>query len=316
MVSLASIPPLWKAHLCALVTALLWSFSFVCIRDVLQQYEAHGANSWEAMLLLFQTRIGLSAICFLPHLIRHRRRIPSFSRRDWGLTGLLMVLGTYAYHLPLNFGAQSIPSGFVSLIVATSPLFAAVGAAWLLREHLDGWRLIGLTVGLGGVALCLLGQGQLSWSNGHLQVQNLLGPLLVLAAAVAGAFFSITGRKLPKTMPNSLPMSLALCSAALLALPLWTPRLVEISLQLNARGWLGIVYLAGFCLYLASMLWLRALRDLDTVAVTIYLNATTVLAMGWGALLFDERFSPLYLLGAGLVIGAVILVNRPWQTRS
>src|SRR3989338_2487037 len=101
-----------KAHLMALTASLFWSFAFVCIREILEQLKAAGAAPWGAALALFQTRMLLTALAFVPHVVAERKWMGRLTRRDWLLIGIIMFTCSFGYHFPLNLGAQHLPSGF------------------------------------------------------------------------------------------------------------------------------------------------------------------------------------------------------------
>lgn len=297
-----------RAHLMALVTGLVWSFSFVCIRDVLEQFKALGADSWTATLALFQLRMTLSTLAFLPNLFLGRAWITRLERRDWLIVVIITLTMSFGYHLPLYFGARDIPSGFVSLLVSMSPVFASVLARLILGEHLGVSRVAAVLLGLVGIAICLTAQGRLSL--GENSWGGVIGPIFVLLAAFDGAVFAVVGRRLRREIPVGLKLALAMILTMILAIPLWNSQVIHLITHLNFRGWLGVTYLAVVCTHMATLLWYQALKTLDTVEVTIYLNVTTTLAIGWGALLFHETLNPLYLLGACCIVTAVFLASR------
>ncbi len=293
----------------ALTTALLWSFAFVCIRETLRQFQSFGATPWQAALALFQLRMLMTAFCFIPGVVRHRRWIGALNGGDWLRVGLLTLTMSFGYHIPLSLGAVEIPSGLTSLLIATSPIFAAVLARLFLKENLGLARVIAVLLGATGIAICLMAQGRLGFSDIH-GARNIVAPLFVLAAACDGALFAVLARTVPKDIPASFKLGLAMIATVLLAIPLWDSATLKLLSQLNAWGWAAIAYLAVVCTYAASLLWYGALKTLDAVEVTIYLNATTTLAIGWGALIFHEKIGLLYLGGAACIIGAVFLASR------
>ena len=55
--------------------------------------------------------------------------------RDLPLIGLCGLAGMTAYQLLLNLGERVVPAGTASLLVATAPVYASVGAVWFLGER-------------------------------------------------------------------------------------------------------------------------------------------------------------------------------------
>ncbi len=299
-----------SAHLMALGTALFWSLAFVCIREVLEQLKALGASPWEATVALFQARMILTALAYLPHIFINQKQISFLTLDDWKRVCLIILTMSFGYHLPLNMGAQSLPSGFVGLIVATSPIFAALLARVILQEALGFARLSAVVLGLVGVGICLIAQNRLQFDPLILGWASLRDPALVMFSAFDGALFAIVGRRIRREIPVSLKLGLAMLGTVLLALPLWTPHILHLLFQINLRGWFAILYLAIACTYFASLLWYGALKILETVEVTLYLNTTTILALAWGAILFQEQIRPLYGIGVSCVLLAIFFASR------
>jgi len=299
-----------NANLMALTAALFWSMSFVCIREVLDQLKTASTMPWEAALALFQSRMLLTAVAFVPNVVAERKWIGTLNRRDWMLVGIILLTSSFGYHLPLNLGAQHLPSGFVSLLIALSPIFAALLARVILGEKLGIARLTAVLLGFLGIGICLVAQKRFRFDIGFLGWNGVLGPVCVMLAAMDGAFFAVIGRSVRKEIPAGLKLGIAMIGTVLFALPLWNSTILHLLTQLNARGWLAILYLAIVCTHTASLLWYGALKTLDAVEVTIYLNATTLFALLWGALIFHEKIRPLYLVGALCIMAAVFLATR------
>ncbi len=299
-----------RAHLLALITAIFWSFAFVSIRQVMEQFESAGTATWNSVMAMFLVRVTVSGILFTPLLWHQRAIVRHLGRREWLLVVGVAAFGSFGYHLPLNYGAMTLQSGTVGLMTAMSPIFSAMLAFLLLRERMGPGRIAGVMLGVAGVALCLRAQGVLAWSGDGMDWQGLLAPGAMLIASMSGAAFAIVGRSLGRRVPKAVTLGLGLSLATILALPMWSAEVLRALAVLDGLGWLAMLYLAVICLWLAYWLWYQALSALDTVEVTIYLNLTTVLAILWGFLLYNERVTLVYLWGAACVISAVILVNR------
>ncbi len=294
----------------ALTTALFWSMAFVCIREALDQLKTAGAMPWEAALALFQSRMLLTAVAFVPNVVAERKWIRTLNRRDWMFVGIILLTISFGYHLPLNLGAQHLPSGFVSLLIALSPIFAALLARMILKEKLGIARLTSVLLGFLGIGICLVAQKRFRFDIGFLGWDGVLGPVCVMLAAMDGAFFAVIGRSIRKEIPAGLKLGIAMLGTAFLSLPLWNSTILHLLAGLNGKGWLAIFYLAIVCTHTASLLWYGALKTLDTVEVTIYLNATTLFALLWGALIFHEEIRPLYLVGAVCIMAAIFFASR------
>jgi drug/metabolite transporter (DMT)-like permease len=301
--------PIRRAHGMALITAVIWSFAFVCIRQLHEEFREAGADPQTATFALFQGRMAITALCFLPGILLERRHIRDLSIRDWIFTLGICLTMTFGYHLPLNHGAHHLPSGFVGLLVSLSPLFGAFLARLFLKENLGPSRIFAVILGFSGIGICLWAQNRLhtiSFSN----AETLMGPLWIMLAALDGAIFALLGRTMRKDMPVSVKLGLAMLLTILIGAPLWTKEVWVALTSLSWIGWAALAYLSIVSTYIASLLWYEALRVLNALPVMIYLNVTTVLGLFWGALFFREQLRPLYLVGAACVVAAVFLTSR------
>jgi drug/metabolite transporter (DMT)-like permease len=293
----------------ALTSALFWSFSYVCIQELLQTLGSLGASAWLMGLLIFQIRMAITALAFLPHVIHGRKWFRLLNQKDWIVIWILMLTMTFGYHIPLNIGAQSLPSGFVSLIIALTPVIAAILARFVLRESLNPQRILAISLGFTGIILCLVSQGKLHLDS-TLLTSDLFAPLLLVCSACNGAVSTVLGKRLRKDMPLGFILGVILLLTVMLGAFLWSEPLLLLVKALDLKSWLCLFYLAIPSTYVATLLWYRALRTLDAVEVSIYLNVTTVFAIIWGMLVFGEGVSMLYAIGAACIISAVFLTTR------
>jgi drug/metabolite transporter (DMT)-like permease len=302
-----------KAHLMALLTAVIFSFAFVCIRQLHEEFRQAGVDPKTATFAIFQGRMAITTLAFLPGVFLQRRHIRGLSARDWCFTGGICLSMTFGYHLPLNYGAHHLPSGFVSLLIALGPLFTAFLAHLFLKEDLGALRIFAVTLGFLGIAICLWAQNRLHTISFN-DMSSLVGPLFIMFSALDGAIFALLGRSMRKDIPVSIKLGLAMILAMLIGFPLWTTDVIRALGSLSWIGWTALIYLAVVSTYIASLLWYEALRVLNALPVMIYLNVTTVLALLWGAWIFKEDLRLLYLAGATCVVAAVFLTSRPSTT--
>jgi drug/metabolite transporter (DMT)-like permease len=132
-----------------------------------------------------------------------------------GVVGMLVVVGAIQVAGPfflISLGEQEISSALAGILIATAPIFTAVLAIWIdHEERSQGLRLVGIGVGIAGVALLfgvdLSGSGSL-----------LLGGLAVV---LAGLGYAIGGflvkHKLAGLEPLGLTFAVMAASTLLLA---------------------------------------------------------------------------------------------------
>lgn len=222
--------------------------------------------------------------------------------RRWIALGSGVVLGadTVAWHNSIEF----IGAGLATLIANTSVVFVALGAWLLLGERPLRTTMAAIPVILVGVTLVSgLGQGD------PFGVDPLRGTLLALLAAIFYAAFLLSYRHSNnKRAPAAGPLLEATFGAMVTVLVIgvvggggidfgfeWPGHgwLIALALGSQVAGWLLIGYA------------LPRLPAVETATIILLQPALTLI---WGALIFDERPSPLQILGAVIVLAGVAFV--------
>ncbi len=222
------------------------------------------------------------------------RQLPSGSW--WWRACLLGFLNIGAFFALLFVAAFRLPGGVAATAGALQPIIASVLAAFLLGEVFTRRIAVAGAIGVFGVAMLVLGP------------DAALDPVGV-AAALAGTVSMAAGVVLTKLWGRPVDLitftgwQLTVGGLMLVPVVLITEGLPS---ELSGRNLVGFFWLAVIGTGLAYVNWFRGVGRLPVsmasfLALLSPLVATTI---GWLAL--DERLSPLQVLGAVLVLVAVI----------
>ncbi|MCO5785803.1 EamA family transporter [Pseudomonas sp. G11-1] len=231
------------------------------------------------------------------------RYIPS--RDDWLRLVVVSALCMSLLHWPLFVSAYRLPGGLAALLICTQPLLV-VGFGWLLFRQRTGLQMIlGVLLGLLGVAMVLVSPSRLVWDG-----------IGVLAATVA-AFSMALGTLLVKRWQLPIPLlaftgwQLLLGGLLLLPFMLWFEGLPP-SLSSGEVG--GYLYLALLGTGAPYLLWFRALRGLDPVFLSILLLLSPLSALALGYWFLDQGLTGWQWAGAACVFAGIILSQ--WRFRA
>src|SRR4051794_25847215 len=148
------------------VLAALWGASYMFIKVAIDDVSP---------IIVVWVRLVLAALVLLP--TAPRRGALRGLRPHLPVVALLSVVQVAAPFLLISFGEKHIASSLAGILVASAPIFTALLAFRVDREEMaTGWRLVGILVGIVGVAL-LFGV-DLSGDSAAL-----LGGLMVLLAS-------------------------------------------------------------------------------------------------------------------------------------
>lgn len=194
-----------------------------------------------------------------------------------------------------------LEAGVSALIVGLQPLLTAALAVPLLNERVNRTQLAGLVLGLGGIALVV-------WHKLHLETGNLSSialSVLALFGITIGTLYQkryLSGVSM--ISGNLIQFASAGIAMGLLALALESRKVVWSAEFLFALGWLVLVLSLGAI----SLLYLLIRHGAAArVASLFYLVPPVTALIAWQ--LFDERLSALALLGMGIAVAGVALVN-------
>ena len=216
---------------------------------------------------------------------------------------VVAVLGTLIPNGTFYASVAHLPSGIMSIIIATIPMLAFPMALALGMDRFSALRLAGLALGLLGVALlaapgaALPEASMLAW----LPVA-LIGPLFYAMEATYVAHRGTQGMDALQAMLGASLAGLVLCLPVMLATGQsyapWPLERDDLALALSS---------ALHALLYASYVWLAATAGSVFAAQSSYL--VTAAGMVWAILLLGERPSATMWLALAVMLAGVALVQ-------
>ena len=262
-------------------------------------------------LTIVTLRVGLAAIILWIFFLVSGQEIPK-SLKLWRTFFVLGLLGNAIPFSLIVWGQTHITSGLASIINATTPLFTILIAGTLLSdERITGGKLIGVALGILGVAVLIIGPSRMIEITSDTTAQ-----LAVVGAAISYGFATVYGRRF-KAMGIS-PLTTVIgqvTTATVILLPL--ALIVERPDQLSnpsIQVWLAVFSLAAFSTVLAYILFFRILSSAGATNVVLVTFLVPVSASFLSWLILGEQLHGRYFSGMALIgLGLAAIDGRLWQ---
>lgn len=186
-----------------------------------------------------------------------------------------------------------------TVLVATVPVFVALGSVLILRERVRPLLYWGLLIALAGTVV-------ITRSDAHSGQNSLLGDGLALAGAVFAGIYFLLGRKLRRTMNTATYVTLCYATAALALLAgIFLLRLPLFSYSWQTFGLFALIALVPQMLGHTSFNW--ALQYVSAPTVSIAVLGEPIGASMLAFFLFQEGISNGALAGGVITLLGVAL---------
>lgn len=275
--------------------SIIWGTPYLFIRIAVEYVEPS---------VVVALRVGLAALLLLPvALIRGQfRGIRPYL--PWiAVFGLVEITGPF---LMLGYAETALTSSTAALLIAAVPIVAAVLARALgLDARLGGLRLLGLAIGISGVAV-LVGfdvPGDQWWAVGAAAITVVgyaLGPIVITT-------------KLADAPPLAV-ISLALAANTVIYAPLaWLQRPTT---PVPPVAWWSIVVLGVLATAIAFLILFALVAEVGPSRTTVITFVNPAVAVMLGVIVLSEPITWGLVLGFPLVLLGSFLATRPDRNRA
>jgi drug/metabolite transporter (DMT)-like permease len=272
------------------IVLLLWASAFTAIRVAVASY----APGHAALLRFLVASAVVAAYATIT-------RQPLPARRDWPMIVLAGCVGFAVYNITLNYGEVAVPAGTASLLVATSPIFTTLLAAFVLKEHVTTARWAGIALSFAGAALLAVGG-----VGGRVQFST--HAVLVLVAAMSTSVYITLMKPLLGRYGALRLTTYAIWSGTFFML-FFLPGLWEAVRSVPVEATLAVIFLGVFPGAIGYVLWSHALSRsaASNVSSFLYLISPLAILIGW--LWLGEIPAPVALVGGAMALAGVVIVN-------
>jgi drug/metabolite transporter (DMT)-like permease len=260
---------------------------------------------------LIATRLAIGLGLLATVVLVAREPLPR-SPRIYGHLAVMAAINIVIPFSLITWAELTVDSAIAAILNGAVPLIVIVLAALTFHdEPITLNRLVGVVTGYIGVVI-LVGPGILTAFSGE---SEFTGELALLGSTVAYAVGAVYSRRnirgLRPMIPAVFQVGFAFLMVSVLALVFENPFAVAWNLDaVVAVLWLGLLG-SGF----AFLLMFRLLSRIGATATSQLAYLLPVVGIITGAIMFGEVVDARILLGTGLILGGVTLVNSRFGER-
>jgi drug/metabolite transporter (DMT)-like permease len=261
-----------------------------------------GHNVDPSIVLIFRSCIA--SVAFLLIIAARREGITDIERKDWKRIFALAVLNVPINQALFLEGLQHTSAANSALLYAMTPALVFIFTLFIHREAPTKWKIVGIVAAFVGVAMIIFEKGA------SLTSETTLGNLMIFAAVIAWALYTLIGKPLVEKYGALRITGLNMALGALIYLPIGilTSNLQEIA-AISLISWEEILYMALIASVLNYFLWFYALGKLETSKVAIFQNLQPVMTTVLALILGTASITVNFVAGGVLALIGVILVQ-------
>ncbi len=225
------------------------------------------------------------------------------------IVGTLLLLGGNG---GVVFAQHYISSSLAALLVATEPFWIVLLSwLWLKGARPNRKAVLGIAIGFFGVWLLINGQSASS-ADPNLSLMQLFGTIAVIASAFSWATGSIYGLRapVPKSSIQTAGMQMLSGGSVLLVVSLIAGEWSKFDIAaVSSNSWFGLIYLIIFGSLIGFTAYSWLLKNAQPAMVSTYAYVNPIIAVFLGWLIAGESFTGQMLMGAGVIVGSVVLIT-------
>ncbi|WP_163134198.1 DMT family transporter [Agarivorans sp. Alg241-V36] len=241
--------------------------------------------------MLIELRVGFAALFLL--MVGYFLKKKLHLKQHWRHYFILGFFNSALPFLLLAYAAQTLSASLLSILNATAPIWGAIISALWLRQALPSKKVLGLAIGVVGVAILV------GFDNASIEPGAKLAIAASIGAAVCYGIASSYAHSAKSVEPfanahGGMWASTILVLPALLFFPVHeTP---------SSNLLLSVVFLGVVCSGVAYLLYYRLISDVGASSALTVTFLIPIFGIFWGSVFLQES------IGWSTVVGTMIIL--------
>lgn len=283
-----------KGIIAMLVAVFVWGISFINIRiamGVMGAMTLGGLRFLMATIILFVIMKALKV-----DLTIHKKDIPLFV--------VAAGIGITVYFYFENNGVKYTSASIASIIIGAIPVFSVIAESIIYKKKITKILIASVLLSVVGVGM-IVGLDLQDLKNGG----SIIGYLMMFGAVISWIIYSIANKPLFKRYDQGMITFYQSLIGLIFFLPFIPFENNQWGQIFTGNIFMHVFFLAAFASALGFYLYLKGLDYLGISESSIYINLIPVVTVILSYFWLGETLSPMQLLGGGLIIASVYIMN-------
>ena len=290
-----------KIYVAVVLSMIFWSFSFIWFKV---------ANKTFHPITIVFIRLLFSTILMTIFLVVTKNYI-KIKKSDRKLFLMLALFEPFFYFLGESFGLTYVSATVCSVLIATIPVFATIGAWLIFKEKLKAINYAGIILSFMGVLVFILNtDGSLSF--------NIKGLGLLTLAVLSAVGYNLTLSHLIETYTPVYIVNVQNLIGATLFLPLFMIFDFKhfISTPFTFDMFKPIIELSIFASCGAFILFAYSVKNMGITKANVFSNCIPVFTAFFSFILMGDKLTVQNIAGMAIVIAGLFMSQMNGSNKS
>lgn len=290
-----------KIYVAVVLSMIFWSFSFIWFKV---------ANKTFHPITIVFIRLLFSTILMTTFLVVTKNYM-KIKKSDGKLFLMLALFEPFFYFLGESFGLTYVSATVCSVLIATIPVFATIGAWLIFKEKLKVINYAGIILSFMGVLVFILNtDGSLSF--------NIKGLGLLTLAVLSAVGYNLTLSHLIETYTPVYIVNVQNLIGATLFLPLFLifdfKHFISTSFTFNMFK--PIIELSIFASCGAFILFAYSVKNMGITKANVFSNCIPVFTAFFSFILMGDKLTVQNIVGMAIVIAGLFMSQMNGSNKS
>ncbi|MFK7947307.1 MAG: DMT family transporter, partial [Saprospiraceae bacterium] len=245
-----------------ILTMFIWAANFYVVKIALLYYSPMAVAAFR---FLFAVIVLYGVVAAKQKTLKIKC---SFSLKEWLYLFLTSFFGVYLTIYFFNKGLTTASPINSSLIIATTPIFTAIFARFLMKGSLSFWQWISIFLSIFGVAFLLV-KGDLTEL---LRLQISEGDSYIVLMSIVLALSQIIVSKYLKHVDSILLTTVTCAMALVLFILSCIPELISVPVSTSFDFWTSILFMGILGTGLGYAVFYLSIVELGATKTTLFMN--------------------------------------------